>query len=219
MNAQNTSSSNFIFSEISQRLLARLALLKIKPINILLQDSSQTLALPSLKMLFPEAKISQCASANQTYELIVDNCSLVAADDLTVSLFNLKKLLSTDGLVIFGTLGLASFVQYRFLLKPGLHLIDMHNLGDLMLNLNFVDPVMEMEIIRLNYNKASTLLNDLQQGQLLADTITPHELNTPINTTLEIIYGHAWRKVGFHNQFTDESNNTYISIDSIEYMD
>jgi hypothetical protein len=214
---------NFIFAEISKRLLHRLALLKITPTKILLQDSSSILVPQQLKTLFPASNIllelPASDSANQKYDLIVSNCQLLASADFKHSLFALKSRLNANGLLIFATLGLSSFFSYKQLLRTDVHFIDLHNLGDLMLNLHFKDPVMEMEILTLTYKKAATLINDLRESNLLANMELIPTLATPIDTNLEIIYGHAWRAHGYQNQFTDLDNNTYVCADSIEFMD
>jgi len=215
---QPTQAASFILQETANRLVERLSLLKIHPKNILLHDNSKALDSQQLIMLFPDGIITHEPQENMHYDLIIDNCSLIDVADIRVYLFVMKKLLNTNGLLIFCTLGLETFPQYRLHMKPDLKLTDMHNLGDLMLNLHFADPVMEMEILNLNYNHPATLINDLKHANLLAEH-PPLHLPSPIHTTIELIYGHAWHKLGFENQFTDEHNTTWISADSIEYMD
>lgn len=218
MTAQHSEPKNFIFKETGDRLLERLHFLKIHPKNILLQDNSKNIEPQQLIMLFPEAKIDVIALEDTRYDLIVDNCSLLNVLDFRKYLFLTKKNLNTNGLLIFCTLGIETFPQYYNFLHPDLKLTDMHNLGDLILNLHFADPVMEMEILNLNYNNPLTLIRDLKDGNLLDDSLQFNPIG-PIETTLEIIYGHAWHKFGFENQFTDENNHTRISADSIEYLD
>jgi hypothetical protein len=215
---QNIVPDNFIFTETAQRLLERLALVKIQPVSILLQDNSQSISPQQLITLYPQAVISTNSATNTKYDLILDNCSLLSAQDIKLQLFLMKKLLNPNGMVIFCTLGLATLTNYQPYLAKNLNLLDLHNLGDLMLNLHFADPVMEMETLQLTYKKLSTLNADLHNAKLISQNIEI-TTNALIETNLEIIYGHAWHKFGVQNQFTDHNNHTFISIDSIEYMD
>jgi malonyl-CoA O-methyltransferase len=85
--------------------------------------------------------------------------------------------------------------------------IDMHDLGDMLLATGFSAPVMDMELITLEYPGAGTLLDDLRgSGQTSARADRPRglagrafaerlrrTLGEKPRASFEVVYGHAWR--------------------------
>jgi malonyl-CoA O-methyltransferase len=90
--------------------------------------------------------------------------------------------------------------------------IDMHDLGDALVHAGFADPVMEMEVITLEYSSVMDVARDLQAiGARNAMPGRPRGLsgrhrwervvaayealrrNGVLPATYEVIYGHAWK--------------------------
>ena len=90
--------------------------------------------------------------------------------------------------------------------------IDMHDIGDALVQAGFTDPVMDMEIVTLTYPDLDTLLQDLRHsGGANAATSRPRGLSGRqewaaaraayerlrrdgrLPATFEIIQGHAWK--------------------------
>jgi len=108
----------------------------------------------------------------------------------------------------------------------------MHDIGDLLLQSGFQDPVMDMEKITLHYHKLETLLHDFKltgtrnahqqrlRGlfgknkwkQALAHYETLQKDQT-YPATFEIIYGHAWQPTTETDY--QESNEIIIPIEAI----
>ncbi|NJA88202.1 methyltransferase domain-containing protein [Rhodocyclus tenuis] len=142
------------------------------------------------------------------------------------------RLLETGGLLMFSTLGPDSLKELRAAFAtayggegsegsegrahpdPHAHthrFVDMHDLGDMLVESGFADPVMNMETLTLTYPSLSAALADLRAGGgcalrsrrrglmgrreferfTAACTGSMQEGRLPI--TLEVIYGHAWR--------------------------
>lgn len=90
---------------------------------------------------------------------------------------------------------------------------DLHDLGDMLVQAGFADPVMDMEVITLEYSNAAALWRDLKaQGVTNSmqsrprGLLTPRKLRAieaqldatrvdggPIRIGVEVIYGHAWK--------------------------
>ena len=90
---------------------------------------------------------------------------------------------------------------------------DLHDMGDMLLHAGFADPVMDMEVITLEYATSAALWRDIkaQGAQNSMQTrprglLTPRKLraieaaldsarkpNGPIRISVEVIYGHAWK--------------------------
>jgi len=88
----------------------------------------------------------------------------------------------------------------------------MHDLGDMLVEAGFADPVMDMETITMTYPDPTALLRELKHlGATNATRGRPHGLmgrarwqrmlaalerlrrDGRIPATFEIVYGHAWK--------------------------
>jgi malonyl-CoA O-methyltransferase len=111
---------------------------------------------------------------------------------------------------MFSTLGPDSLKELRAAAGPArVHeFVDMHDLGDMLVAAGFQAPVMDMEILRIQYASGRTLLEDLRaSGQANARRDRPRglagrdlrdrlerALGAGMQSTYEVIYGHAWRR-------------------------
>jgi malonyl-CoA O-methyltransferase len=133
------------------------------------------------------------------------------------ALREMHRVLSVDGLLMFSTLGPDTLRELRGALPNNggerVHrFIDMHDLGDCLLNAGFAEPVMDMEVITLTYTDLDALLLELQQaGATNASIARPRGLTGKrdwqqaretyerlrkeerLPATFEIVYGHAWK--------------------------
>lgn len=133
------------------------------------------------------------------------------------ALREMHRVLAVDGLLMFSTLGPDTLRELRGALPRNsgerVHrFIDMHDLGDCLLNAGFAEPVMDMEVITLTYTDIDALLQELQQaGATNASTARPRGLTGKhswqqarlayerlrkedrLPATFEIVYGHAWK--------------------------
>ncbi len=130
------------------------------------------------------------------------------------------RVLPTGGLFMFSTLGPDTLKELRAAFGRALHVhsfIDMHDLGDALVHAGFADPVMEMEVITLEYSRVEDLARDLKAtGAQNALPGRAHGLTTPrrwkamadryeaqrrgeaLPATFEIVYGHAWKTAPRH---------------------
>jgi malonyl-CoA O-methyltransferase len=128
------------------------------------------------------------------------------------------RLLRPGGLAFFTGWGPATGRELRdAVARAGLNtqtlpLVDMHDLGDLMIEQGFADPVMDQETVTLTYDSTTSLLADAHHlggnpnPQRKASLVSRDWLKRLVNAleagrrsdgkltlTLEIAYGHAWR--------------------------
>jgi malonyl-CoA O-methyltransferase len=128
------------------------------------------------------------------------------------------RVLSTGGLFLFSTFGPDTLKELRaaFAAVDGYEhvnrFVDMHDLGDALVHAGFADPVMEMEIITLEYSSVEKVARDLKAiGARNAlpgrprglsgrnrwrDVIARYEQERRrgvLPATYEVIYGHAWK--------------------------
>ncbi len=128
--------------------------------------------------------------------------------------------LAVGGFLMFSTLGPGSLGSLRQLYQaqgwgaPMAELVDMHDIGDMLVEAGFADPVMDQEVIRLTWSKAEDALLELRS---LGSNIEPARepgLRTPrwrqrllkglesvatlsgtgrIQLEFELVYGHAFK--------------------------
>ena len=126
------------------------------------------------------------------------------------------ELIAEDGFLMFSTLGPGSLASLRALYAeahwpaPHADFVDMHDLGDMLLQAGFADPVMDQELLTLNWAGASALLAELRGlggnahharfaglrtpswRQALAQRIEAAAAGRP-SLEFEVVYGHAFR--------------------------
>ena len=88
-------------------------------------------------------------------------------------------------------------------------------MGDALMAERFSDPVMDMELLTLDYEKPALLMADVQALKLgNATANTEHEIaDLPQKLTLEVVYGHAWA-LGKHLAKAEDSV-AYIDVNQI----
>ena len=141
------------------------------------------------------------------------NLSLSRADDILPVLKNWAAALKTDGLLFFTHFGRDSLTELTGRLNhEGIEceaptLIDMHDLGDMLADNGFYDPVTDTAKLELSYKKAGTFWQDMetlglwnalkfsnpQAAKECVDQIFANEGR--LNITLETVYGHAVKKL------------------------
>jgi malonyl-CoA O-methyltransferase len=156
------------------------------------------------------ADIERLPFAAASFELAWSNMALHWVNDPLAALRELARVLAPDALVMFSTLGPDSLKELRAAAgAPRVHeFIDMHDLGDMLIAAGFAAPVMDMEMLRVAYASGRGLLADLRaSGQTNARRDRARGLSGrgfrerleralagPMQSTYEVIYGHAWKR-------------------------
>jgi malonyl-CoA O-methyltransferase len=156
---------------------------------------------------------------SHSVDLIFSNCTLQWCTDIKQVLAEFKRVLKPNGILFFSTLGPQTLHELRQSWQKAdnhIHVndfTDMHDLGDLLIQSDFANPVMDMEMITVNYRDVKQLLNDLKgtgahnvnlqrpkgctPKSAFTKMIQSYEtFKNPDETypaTFEIIYGHGWQ--------------------------
>lgn len=151
-------------------------------------------------------------------QLLWSNMGLHGALDPQAVMRQWQRALQTDGFLMFSTLGPGTLEGLRELYRqagwgvPHAPFVDMHDLGDMLVQAGFADPVMDQEQITLTWPSAAALLAELRQ---LGGNVDPGRfpgLRTPRwqqrlgerlgaqagadgrpRLGVEVVYGHAFR--------------------------
>lgn len=174
-------------------------------------------ALPMLRgaaRRFFEKKILLCADmarlplAAGSVDLVWSNMALHWAADAAAALREFERVLAPEGLLMLSTLGPDTLKELRAAAGAArVHaFVDMHDIGDLLVAAGFAAPVMDMEMIELEYAGSTDLLADLRaSGQTSARAdrlrgLTGRAFSARLRAALaprasyEVVYGHAWKR-------------------------
>jgi malonyl-CoA O-methyltransferase len=129
-----------------------------------------------------------------------------------------RRALAAEGFLMFSTLGPGSLGLLREVYRAGAWgsphapFVDMHDLGDMLVESGFADPVMDQETVTLTYASADALVGELRSLGANFDPGRHAGLRTPrwrarllealgehagpdgrIALGFEVVYGHAFR--------------------------
>ena len=128
------------------------------------------------------------------------------------------RTLAVEGLLLFSTFGPDTLKELRSAfagIDGADHVntfVDMHDLGDALVHAGFADPVMEMDIITLEYSTLEAFARDLKlvgarnalparprglmgraRWKRMAERYESLRRAGALPATYEVIYGHAWK--------------------------
>ncbi|HEX4927213.1 MAG TPA: methyltransferase domain-containing protein [Burkholderiales bacterium] len=169
-----------------------------------------------LQKLFSRPLLPVCGAierlpfAEASFELAWSNMALHWVNEPAAALGELERALAPEGLLMFSTLGPDTLKELRAAAgaRRVHEFVDMHDLGDMLVAAGFQAPVMDMEMLRVDYASGLGLLEDLRaSGQVNARRDRPRglagrgfrarlerALGARMHSTYEVIYGHAWKR-------------------------
>jgi malonyl-CoA O-methyltransferase len=152
---------------------------------------------------------AQLVWANMALHLVVDPPALFA---------RWHALLEVDGIAVFSCLGPGTLRELRDLYRgegwptPTPGYIDMHDLGDMLVDAGFADPVLDQETLNLRWRSAAALLAELRalggntapdrfpglrtrawRDRLLAALEERADADGSIGLSVEVAYGHGFK--------------------------
>jgi malonyl-CoA O-methyltransferase len=164
------------------------------------------------------ADMEKMPFSQDSFDLLFSNLALQWVNDLGGTLNEFARIGRSGSLLMFSTFGPGTLNELRESWaevdqNPHVHqFIDMHNIGDAMMAAGFSQPVVDAEIIRLEYREFRQLFEDLKNtGASNADRNRNRGLLTPAKfkrleqayrrlgyeqgkyiASYEVVYGHAW---------------------------
>ena len=157
----------------------------------------------------------------ESADVLWSNFALHWASDVPALLAEWNRVLNVGGVLMFTAPGPDTLIELRRALGQAgeradarvQRFTDLHDLGDMLIHAGFADPVMDMEVITLEYATTGALWRDLKaQAACNAMQSRPRGLMTPrrlagieaslnaarraggpIRVSVEVIYGHAWK--------------------------
>lgn len=155
--------------------------------------------------------------APATVDLVWSNLALQWIDDPGVAFAEFQRVLAVGGLLSFTTFGPDTLRELRAAfatVDKGTHVsrfIDMHDLGDMLVQAGFADPVMDMETLTLTYADGNALMRELKalgahnatsarsrglmgrgRWRRMLAALEKFRRDGRLPASFEVIYGHAW---------------------------
>lgn len=164
-----------------------------------------------------------CANANKlpfasnSVDVIVSNLMMQWCSDLPSLFAECYRVLKQDGVFMFSSFGVDTLQELKQSWQSvdnAQHInefVDMHTIGDALLEQSFKDPVMTMEMFNLTYETVNDLMRDLknigastlktpQQGLMgknkfkkMQDNYEKLRQESKLPASYEVIYGHAFK--------------------------
>ncbi len=148
--------------------------------------------------------------------LVWSNLLLYWLDEPRPAFREVHRTLETGGLFMFSTFGPDTLRELASAFGDGhahtQRFADMHDLGDMLIECGFADPVMDMEVLTLTYASVDDLIAELRRagetcammsrrkglaGRALWDRVRTAyaalSCDGRIPATFEVVYGHAWK--------------------------
>lgn len=147
-----------------------------------------------------QADAHQLPLANQSVDLIFANLLVPWCADIHNLLKEWCRILRPEGVILFSALGPDTLKEWKDVYHNQIipHFIDMHDVGDLMLQIGFSDPVLDVNYYTLTYSEIAKLHQELHAlGMLHANaklTLSNDEalINNKWAVTWEIVFAHAF---------------------------
>ena len=112
--------------------------------------------------------IEKLPFADNSFDLVFSSLSMQWCNDLNAALVEAKRVLKPGGLYVFTTFGPDTLKELRHswsMVDDRSHVnqfIDMHDIGDALLQDGFAEPVMEAEFLTVTYDSVDALMHDLK---------------------------------------------------------
>ncbi len=190
------------------------------------------------------ADLEQIPLADDTVDLIYSNAAIQWSNDLEHTFSEFMRVLRPGGVLAFTNFGPDTLKELRMAwaeVDGGSHVssfLDMHDMGDALLNSSFTEPVLDVDRMQLTYDKVDGLMRDLKtlgannvnqdrnrgltgrkRMAAMRQAYEQFRKDGKLPASYEVIYGHAWVPDNkLPQQQRSEDGATMVSIKSIKGM-
>lgn len=226
--------ASVIANEVGYELIDRLKWLTIKPKLIVDMGCGPGTLTSQLKKNYPDAEVLgidlsssmlkyakevsqnkfsliQANAQNsplrdQTVDLIFANFLLPWHIDFKSLLREWRRLLHPEGVMLLTTLGIDTLKEYQIFAEMVPGRMDMHDLGDALIQTGFAEPVLDVNHYSINYREKTLLIKELKaSGMWCTEEKKAAAIDfklMPVN--YEVIFAHAFAP---ENQSLSEKND------------
>ncbi len=176
--------------------------------------------------------------ADGSFDLLFSNLMLPWVHPPDTFAAELNRLMAADGAFFISSVGPDTLAELRdawAAIDTATHvnaLLDMHDVGDVLMRAGLADPVMDAERLQLSYSNVNKLLEELiglgavnvlggRRRGLTAASVRqrlaaayPVDSQGGISATLEVVYAHGWKGQPKSGRNTPEE--FFVSLDSLK---
>ena len=181
------------------------------------------------------ADLEQLPLAAHCVDIIYSNAALQWCSDLASTFREFRRVLRPGGVLMFTTFGPDTLKELRNAwaqVDGGTHVnsfVDMHDIGDMLVEAQFAEPVIDAEQITMTYESVDQLMRDIKsigahnavsgrskgltgknRMQQFRAAYEQYRSEGRIPSTWEVVYGHAWAP-----QQVTEDGVTRIPMESL----
>jgi len=180
--------------------------------------------------------IEQLPLADQSVDLVFSNVAIQWCINLEQTFAEFLRVLKPEGLLMFSTFGPDTLKELRTAWSQvdqtphTSEFVDMHDIGDVLVQQQFADPVIDAERMLLTYDKVSGLVKDLktlgahnasinrQRGMTgkkrwlaMVEAYEQFRKDGYLPASYEVVYGHAWRPARLKQQLVN--GEVHVPVD------
>jgi malonyl-CoA O-methyltransferase len=159
--------------------------------------------------------------ASESVDLLISSLTIQWCNDLQQTFAEFRRVLKPGGLLMFTTFGPDTLKELRqswaSVDQQG-HVspfLDMHDIGDTLLNAGMAEPVMDVEHFTLTYPDVASLVKDLKDigatntlqqrsrgltgkhaYKAMQEAYESLRISGTLPASYEVVYGHAWKSQG-----------------------
>lgn len=184
--------------------------------------------------------LEQLPIASQSVDMVFSNMALHWSNGLPDVVSELRRIIKPEGLLLFSMAGVDTLMELKHSFTQAgmtdrvISFADMHDVGDLLLEQQFQDPVMDNQILTVEYKKLSQLMHDLKntgaqnvssgrakglQGKShwseWQKYYEPYKNQGFYPVTIEAIFGHAWASSAPLNSGVNRQGEAFIPLHAI----
>ncbi len=166
---------------------------------------------------YVQASAAALPFSEQCIDVVFANLLLPWVDDPATVFAEIARVLRKGGVFAFATLGPDSLLEIRRAWSDldsnehVNHFLDMHDLGDGLVNAGFADPVLDVDRLSISYESVEKLFADLtavggrnalrqrnrslggkQRFREMTEALRNSGTNGKITLDLELVFGHCW---------------------------
>lgn len=127
-------------------------------------------------------------------DLIFANLILPWQDNCLALFKEWRRVLSPNGVLLFTAFGPDTLRAWQDKIPQTMHLYyhDLHDLGDQLMQVGLVDPVLDVSFYTLHYREADRFCFELEKSGMGKPLFSAECDSIPLQATYEVIYGHAF---------------------------
>jgi malonyl-CoA O-methyltransferase len=155
---------------------------------------------------------------DHSVDLLMANLVLPWCDDESSLMREWRRVLRPDGLLIFASLGPDTLRELHHLPLAFPHLMDMHTIGDLLMQAGFQHPVLDVDYLTLTWTDQNKMWDELKVTGMIAGNVERIQLEKTDDRyalSHEIIFAHAFAPALNTGHVPDEKGEIRIPLSDV----